>query len=102
MKKNEVDLFAAMVEWSHEEGFDYNEMLSHGNGIPLYPWWEKIVSYMTLEDVLIYLGLPEMPGTKENSAVQKMREIAIEHRDRLLSEVRKGAVGYAKTERAAG
>jgi hypothetical protein len=102
VKKAEVDLFAVMIEWSHEVGFDYWEMLSHGNGIPLFQWWEKIVSCMTLEDVLLFLVLPEYPGAKENSLSRKMREIAIAHRDRLIQADREGAELHAKSEQCVG
>lgn len=103
MTKTEVHLFAAMVEWSHEVGFDYTEMLSNGSRVTLLPWWEKIVSCMDLEEVSVFLGLPELPGATENSLSRRMRGIAIAHQDRLLQESGKG-VGliHAKSERAAG
>ncbi|GED53509.1 hypothetical protein EDM54_01495 [Brevibacillus borstelensis] len=100
MTKAEAKLMDTVLQWSKEMGVDITEFFSP-NGFLFRQWWEAIVSSMTLEDVLVFLGLPENPGAKENCVTQKMREIAIAHRDHLL-QAAKGAGEHAKTEQCVG
>lgn len=102
MTKRDVELFAMMLEWSKEVGLDHKQLIKPDGSISFLEWWEKIISCMTLDEVGFYLDTPELPGAKENSAVQRMRSLAIAHRDRLLAAVEKGAGVHAKSERYAG
>ncbi|RNB72150.1 hypothetical protein [Brevibacillus panacihumi] len=101
MTKAEVGLFDTILEWSKELGVDHTEFFTP-EGFHFFDWWEKLVSCMTLEEVEVYLSIPEPQGEKVGLIYKKLTKTAIAHRDRLVLAVEEGAVLNAKAEQCAG
>lgn len=97
----EDSLMESIIGWSEEFGVDYTAFFSQDVGFRFFDWWEEVVSCMSLDQVECYLNLPEIPGGREIHLVQRIREVAIVHRDRLLA-AQKGAEEYAERECCAG
>lgn len=95
MTPKQRELLATMVEWSKEVGLDYGQLIRPDGGICFVTWFEKIIQRMTLEDVEIYISIPDMPGVRDNHLVRKLSEMALAHRERLLRHSAEGAGEHA-------
>lgn len=95
MTPKQRELLVLMVEWSDEVGFDYRQLIRPDGGICFVTWFEKIIQCMTLEDVEIYISIPDMPGVRDNPLVRKLSEMGLAHRERLLRNSAEGAGDHA-------